>query len=88
MLTSCFKGNLFETLSRSGVLKDDSAGLRAFRLEFGGMEPSPYALTWPLRHLEGSQALSWDCLAGSSRMIDLKKREEMAGEDRMEKETF
>ena len=43
MLTSCFKGKLFETSSWSGSLQDNCAGLAslAFPLEFGGMEQSP-----------------------------------------------
>lgn len=53
MLILCFKGNLFETLFRSGVFKDDFVGLRVFRLEFGGMESFFYVLIWLLRYLEG-----------------------------------
>ena len=62
MLTSKFKGILFETFSWNGSLKDDFTGLLAFPLEFAGMEQSSLCSDLLSFHLERSQALSWDCL--------------------------
>lgn len=71
MLTSKFKGILFEMFSWSGSLKDDSTGLLAFPLELLEWNSLLYVLTCCHFIWRGPKPCPGIALQGSSRVIQM-----------------